>query len=110
MGLGPATTDQIPVSAEQGVGLHEEPSQTSTAKEPTRSSEQRPIVRAKSRPGHLATEHGNLVAKHDELDGQFFVVMPNRTEQLEDSDEGKVEKRQGHGPVSLPETVPRKSW
>ncbi|MGP0110916.1 MAG: hypothetical protein ACLPR9_19015, partial [Acidimicrobiales bacterium] len=48
VGLGPATTDQIPVSAEQGVGLHEEPSQTSTAKEPTRSSEQRPIVRAKS--------------------------------------------------------------
>jgi hypothetical protein len=50
------------------------------------------------------------VAKHDELDGQFFVVMPNRTEQLEDSDEGKVEKRQVHDPVSLPETVPRKSW
>ena len=38
----------------------------------------------------------------DDFNGQIFVVTPTLAEHLEDADEGKVEKRQGHGPVSSP--------
>ena len=109
VGLGPATTDQMTVPAQQSVGLHEEPSQTSTAKEPTQSSEQRSIGWSPGRASHLTTQDVNLVAEHDDLDRQFFVVMPDQAEQFDDSDEGEVERGQGHGPVSSPRPTPRKS-
>lgn len=39
------------------------------------------------------------MADCDDFDGHFFVVMPDQAEQFEDSDDGEVEKGQGHGPV-----------
>ena len=107
MRLGPATTNQVPVPAEQALGLDEEPLTASTIKEPTQPSEHRSICGSQGRSGHLATEHGNLVAEHDDFDRKFLVVVSNQAEPLEDSDEGEVEKRQGHGPVSSFGDVPR---
>jgi hypothetical protein len=98
MRLGPATTNQVPVPAEQALGLDEEPLTASTIKEPIQPSEQRSICGSQGRSGHLATEHGDLVEEHDDFDGQIFVVVSDQAEQLEDSDEGEVEKEQGHGP------------
>jgi len=100
VGLGPATTDQMTAPAQQSVGLREEPSRTSTAKEPTQTSEQRSIGWSPGRASHLTTQDVNLVAEHDDLERQFFVVMPDQAEQFDDSDEGEVERGQGHGPVS----------
>jgi hypothetical protein len=48
----------------------------------------------------LATEDRYLVAEHDDLDRQLFVVVPGEAEQIKDSDECNLEKRQGHDPVS----------
>ena len=55
------------------------------------------------------TEDCHLVAD-DDFNGQIFVVTPTLAEHLEDADEGKVEKRQGHGPVSSPGVSSRKSY
>ncbi len=95
--------------AEQGLGLHEEPSPTAPIKQPTQSGEQGPIGRPEGRSDHLATEHGNLVSEHDDFDRQLVAVAPTEEHQLEDSDEGEVEKREGHGPVSSPQADSRKS-
>jgi hypothetical protein len=43
VGLGPATTDQIPVPAEQGVGLHEEPSELGSGDQPAEAGKERSI-------------------------------------------------------------------
>jgi hypothetical protein len=98
MRFGPSPVDQVPVPAEQALGLDEEPLTASTIKEPTQASEHRSISGSQGRSGHLATEHGTLVAEHDDFDRKFLVVVSDQAEQLEDSDEGEVEKEQGHGP------------
>jgi hypothetical protein len=59
----------------------------------------------KSRSCYLATENGKLMAEHDDLNGQFFVVMAGKAEQFQESDKGNEEKRQGHGPVSSQEST-----
>src|SRR5664280_128712 len=44
------------------------------------------------RSGPVAAEDGNLVAEHDDLNCQITTVTPTQAEQLEDSDEGEVQK------------------
>ncbi len=95
--------------SEQGLGLDEESASAPTIKQPTQSGEQRSIGRPQGRSGHLTTEHGNLVSEHDDFDRQLVAVPSTEADQLEDSDEGQVEKRQGHGPVSSSRADPRKS-
>jgi hypothetical protein len=89
--------------------LHEESAATLTIELPTQSGEQCPIGRREGRSDHVATEHGNLVSEHDDLNGQLVAVPSTEAHQLEDSDEGEVEKRQGHGPVSSAQAFPRKT-
>jgi hypothetical protein len=71
VGFGPASTDQVPMPAEQGPGLDEEPLPTSTIKQPTQPGEQCSIRGLQYRSGHLTTKDGDLVAKYDDLDRQF---------------------------------------
>jgi hypothetical protein len=40
---------------------------------------------------YLATGHSNLVAEHDDFNGQLVAVTPAQAKQLEDTDEGKIE-------------------
>jgi hypothetical protein len=47
------------------------------------------------------------VTEHDHLDGQLAAVASAEAHQLEDSDQGDVEKRQDHDPVSSFRAVPR---
>ena len=49
------------------------------------------------------------MAEHDDLDNQILVVTLTEAKQFEDSNEGEVEKRQGHGPASSPGVVSGKS-
>ncbi len=78
--IDPFPSDQVPVPAEQGLGLDEEPPATAPIKEPTQPGEQSPIGRPEGRSDHLATEHGNLMTEHDEFDGQILVVTPTEAE------------------------------
>jgi hypothetical protein len=108
-GVNPFAADQVPVPAEQGFGLNEESASTPRIKQPTQPGEQRSITGLQGWAGNLATEDRHLVAKDDNLDRQLSVVVPQEAEQFEDSDEGEVEKRQSHGPVSSHRTIPTKS-
>ena len=53
--------------AEQRLGLDEEPCLVTTAKEPARGGEQRPIAWPQRRASHPAAEHGHLVSEHDDI-------------------------------------------
>ena len=109
-GIGPFPPDQVPVPAEQGLRLHEEPTSTSSVHESTQPGEQGSILRLQCRPDHLATEHSHLVTVHDYLDGQIITVLAPQPVQLKDPDEREVEERQGHGPVSRFTDESRKGW
>ena len=108
VGVGPLAPDEVPMPPKQGLGLDEESPQAPVAKVTTQSGEQRSVRGPQRRSDHLTTEDRDLVAEHDDLDRQYFAVVPRKAEQFEDSDEGNVEKRQGHGPVSSYRAVPRK--
>jgi hypothetical protein len=97
---GPSPPDEVPVPAEQGLGLDEEPSLLPAAKEPPQPSEEDPIRLSRCWSGHLATQNGHLVPEHDDFDCQFLVVTPKELDQLEDPDERPVHERQCHGPAS----------
>lgn len=51
--------------------------------------------------GHLATEDGQLVTKHDDFHGQLLLGSPEEPDQLEHSDEGELEEGQRHNKASL---------
>ena len=57
----------------------------------------------------MATEHGDLMAEHDDLDRQLVAALTPQPVQLEDSGEGQVEERKSHGPVSPPSADSEKS-
>ena len=63
-------------AAEQGLGLDEEAPATSGREHPTQSGEHCAVRRSKYRTCHLAAQHGDLVAKHDDLDGQLILSTP----------------------------------
>src|ERR1039458_1925801 len=98
--LSPPAADQVPVPAEQRLGLQEEPTSTSSVHESTQSGDKCSIGWTEHRSSDLPTKDCNLVAEHDDLDGQIVAVAVTQMDQLEDLDEGEVEERQGHGPVS----------
>jgi hypothetical protein len=47
----------------------------STIEEPTKPGEQCSVGWSQRRTDHLAAEHCHLVAKHDDLDGEFTVFI-----------------------------------
>jgi hypothetical protein len=49
--MGQPASDQVPMPAEQSIGLDEEPPPMSSAEEPTETGEQRPIAVRLWRPG-----------------------------------------------------------
>lgn len=105
-----STPDQVPVPAEQGLGLPEGPPLTPTAKEPTQPGEQRSVSWSQVRSGHLTTEVGNLMVEHDDFGPRFFVVASSQAVQLDDSDKGKAEQREGRGPVLSQCPTPQKPY
>ena len=109
VGMSPLGPDEIPVPPEQGRGLHEEPTSTSSVHQSNGSGEQGWILWLQGRPEYLATEHSHLVTEHDDLDRQLVAVMAAEAHQLEEFNEGEVEEREGHGPVSSSTAIPGKS-
>ena len=78
-------------------------SQASNRQKPAQPSEHCSIRWLQGRTRRLSAQDGDLVAEHDDLDGQVVAVAPSKEHQLEDSDKSEVEKRQGHGPVWSPQ-------
>ncbi|MGD0255913.1 MAG: hypothetical protein ABSB99_10255 [Acidimicrobiales bacterium] len=66
--------------AEQCLGLDEQLSEVSTVEELAEPGEQCPVRRTQRRARHLTTEHCYLMAKHDDLDGEFTVFIAKESE------------------------------
>src|ERR1039458_3858918 len=54
------------------------------------SGKNRSIRGPQGRTRHLSAQDANFVAEHDDLDGQVLLPTTGETEQLEETDEGKV--------------------
>jgi len=110
VGLSPLPADQVPVPAEQGLGLHEEPSPTPAVEQSAQPGEQGTIRGPQGRADDLTPKHCDLVAEHDDLDRQIVAIAVTKAHQLEDPGEGEVEKREGHGLVSSSSAISGKPW
>jgi hypothetical protein len=55
--------------SKEGLRLDKETTSASNRQKPAQSSEHRSIGWLQGRTRHLATQDGNLVAEHDDLDG-----------------------------------------
>ena len=75
VGIDPFPSDQVPVPADQSLGLDEEPSATAPFKEPTQPGEQSSIRWAQGWAVHLATQDGALMTEHDYFARQILAVM-----------------------------------
>ena len=58
--MSPLAPDEIPVPPKQGLGLHDEPTSTTSVHESIQPGEQGLILRLQVRPDDLATEHDDL--------------------------------------------------
>jgi hypothetical protein len=47
----------------------------------------------------LAAQDRQLVAQHDDLDGELVLAVPREPDQLGDADEEEVEERERHGAI-----------
>jgi hypothetical protein len=86
--------------ADQGLGLDEEPSQASMARQPAQSGDSARSGGRSTGRAILPPEHRNLVTKQDHLYGELSTVTSMKSEQLEDSDERQIEEGQRHDTVS----------
>jgi hypothetical protein len=68
------------VPAKQGLGLNEETSSASPREESAQPGEKCSVGWPQRRTGHLATEHCHLMAKHDDLDGEFTAFIAKESE------------------------------
>jgi hypothetical protein len=86
--------------SQQGLGLDKEPSSASSRQKPAQSSEDCSIHGSKCRTRHLSSQDRNLVAKHDDFDGEVLLLAPRETDQLERTDDSNVEEGECHAPSS----------
>lgn len=80
MWLGPFVADQFSVPTEQGFGLNEASAQWRRSRSRLNPAKSARSGGRRAGRNHLAAEDGNLVAKHDELDGQIAAVTPIQAE------------------------------
>ena len=94
--------------SEQRPGLNEEPTEASALEQLAEAREERSIGWAKSWARDLASEHGHLVAEHDDLDRQIGSILTPKADDLEQPHEREIQKGQRHGASSsLPGGWPR---
>jgi hypothetical protein len=96
-----STTNQVPMSAQQRLGLDEEPTSVSLRHEPTQPGQDRPVGWPQSRTLDLATQDRDLVSEHDDLDRQIVLFAPAEPERLEYPNEGHKRKDSAMGNLRL---------
>jgi hypothetical protein len=99
MRIAPSAPNQISMPSQQRLGLHEESPPTMLRQQPTQPRKQCSIAWLQERAGHLATQHGHLVVKHHDLDGEIVLLPSTQTKKLEQPHERHVEEGQSHRAV-----------
>lgn len=86
--------------SEEGLGPDKEAASASLAQEPAQPRQDGPVRWAQGGSSDLTAQYGDLMAEHDNLDGQVLLRAARQSEQLEETNEGNVEEREGHTPYS----------
>jgi hypothetical protein len=92
MRIGPLPTHQFSVPAQQSLRLDKEASSVSNRQKPAQRSEHCSIRWLQGRTRHLSAQDGDLVAQHDDLDGQVVMLASTEPEQLAQPNEGQIEE------------------
>jgi hypothetical protein len=95
--------------AQQRLRLDKEASPASSRQKPAQSSEHCSIRWLQGRTRHLSSQDGDLVAQHNDLDGQVLLLTTRETDQLKSANEGNVEEEECHAASSSTESYRRKS-
>ena len=83
--MGPFPSNQVAVPPQQSLGLYEESASMPAVEQSCQPGEQRTIRRPQSRSDDVTSEHGNLVAEHDDLDRQLVAIPPAQPHQFRGS-------------------------
>src|ERR1039458_2271537 len=86
--------------SQQGLGLDKEPPSASRRQEPAQSSEDGSGHGPKCRTRHLSSQDRNLVAKHDDFNGEVLLLTPREPNQLERTDRKSTRLNSSHAPSS----------
>jgi hypothetical protein len=89
--------------SQQGLWLDKEASSAGSREKPAQSGKNRSIRGPQGRTRHLSAQDGDLVAEHDDLDGQVLLLTTRETDELKNADEGNVEEGECHAPSSSTE-------
>ena len=89
--VGPSSSHQVPMPAEQGLGLNEEVPAARRREQSAQAGEHRSIRRAQRGACDLAAQHRDLVAEDDHFDGQFAVVASLKPQHFKDSNKRQIE-------------------
>jgi hypothetical protein len=90
--------------AQQGLGLDKAAAPASSRQKPAQSSEDCSIPWQQGWTYHLSAQDGDLVAEHDELDGQVLLLTTRKTDQPEHAKKDKIKEGEGHAPSSSTES------
>ena len=107
--VGPFPSHQFSMPAQQGLRLDKNSSPASNRQKPAQTCEHCSIRWLQCRTRHLSAQDGDLVAEHDDLDGQVLLLTTRETDQLKNAEEGNEEERECHAPSSSTESCKRKS-
>jgi hypothetical protein len=84
------------VPAQQSGRLDEAPSLAKAREQSPQAGQDCPVGWLKRQRVDLASEYLDLVAQHDDLDGEVGVLAAGEPDQLKDANERPVHKREGH--------------
>jgi len=97
--IGPSASDQAAMPAQQRRRLDEQPEPGRSGQQPREPGQHRSVCPAEPWPGHLASQHRDFVAQHEQLG-----VLGGRTPRQQGKPsqhlaEQQVEQSQGHAPI-----------
>ena len=92
MRVGPPTSYESSVPAQEGGRLDEEPLLSSATEEPPQAAKDCSVRRLQRRAIHLAAQHRNLVAQHDDFDREVGVLAARQPDKLKHADECQVKE------------------
>jgi hypothetical protein len=110
--VSPAPADQAPVPAQQRLGPHEEARPAASRRHLADRGQQRPVSGLQPGTCGLATQHGRVVAEHQDLEVLGSIAAGQQHQQLDRAAQGQVGELRQHAadsePVSGGATPPRR--
>jgi len=96
--VGPVLGDEVTVLAQQSFWWYEEASESAAREQSCEPRQHRSICWLQRRSVDLTPEDCQLVAQHDDLDGEIRATATDQSDELQDTAERPVEKREDHSP------------